>query len=146
MSGWIFECIYRGVIFSFFKEKYFSVFKLRKWSEKSVSMRLVSILIASLPLLNKLIMSFNLPTLGPLPFCSMASPSSLYKHTLLDPRRALTLFEMYNQTSSYTSALLKLPIETSNNGFLSFFYQNLLSSNNRDFFAWFTMLIISPII
>ena len=76
-DGWLdFECIYRGVLFGFLKGKYFPVFKLKKTSKNSVSMRFVSIVIDSPSPLNKLIMSFlNLSILGPLALCTMASPS-----------------------------------------------------------------------
>ena len=78
-SGWLdFECIYRGALFGFLKGKYFSVFRLKETSKKSVSMRFVSIVIDSPSSLNKLIMSFlNLSPLGPLALYTMASPSSL---------------------------------------------------------------------
>ena len=82
-----FECIYRGALFGFLKGKYFPVFKLKETSKRSVSMRFVSIVIDSPSSMNKLIMSFlNLSTLGPLALCTMASPSSLYRPTLFNPR------------------------------------------------------------
>ena len=143
-GGWLdFECIYRGVLFGFLKGKYIPVFKLGKISKKSVSMRFVSIVIDSHSSLNKLIMAFlNLSTLGPLALCTMTSPSSLYKPTLLESKRAFILFRRYNPTSSHTSAPSKLQIVASNNGFPSFFTQAPLSSNNKDFLAWFMVLII----
>ena len=124
-GGWLYyECIYRGLLFSFLKGKYFPVFKLKETSKKSVSMRFVSIVIGSPSSLNKQIMSFlNLSTLRPLAFYTMASPSSLYKPTLLEPKRGLILFRRYHPTSSHTSVPSKLPIVTSNNGFPSFFTQ-----------------------
>ena len=104
-------------------------------------MRFVPIAINSLSSLNKLIMYFlNLSVLGPLALCTMASPSSLYKPTLLEPKRGLILFKNYNPTSSHTFAPSSLPIVTSNDGFLSFFTQAPLSSNNKD--LWFMVLII----
>ena len=55
-SGWLdFECTYRGGLFGFLKRKYFSVYKLKETSKKSVSMRFVSIVIDSPSTLNKLI-------------------------------------------------------------------------------------------
>ena len=143
---WVdFERIYGGVLFGFLKGKYFPVFKLKETSKKSVSMRFVSIVIDGLSSLNKLIMSFlNLSTLESLALCTMASLSSLYQPTLLDPKRDLILFRRCNPTSSHTSAPSKLPIATSNNGFPSFFTQAPLSSNNQDFLAWFMVLIIFP--
>ena len=142
-----FECIYRSILFGFLKGKYFPIFKLKETSKIFVSMRFVSIVIDSPSSLNKLILSFlNLSTLGPLALCTMASPSSLYKSTLLEPKRDLILFRRYNPTSSHTSALSKLPIVTMNNGFPSFSTQAPLSSNNKDFLAWFMVLIIFPLI
>ena len=132
--------ILRGALFGFLKGKYFPVLKLKETSKKSVSMRFVSIVIASTSSMNKLIMS----TLRPLALCTMASPSSLSKRTLLEPKRDLILFRRYNLTSSHTSSLSKLPIVTSSNGFPSFFTQAPLSSNNKDFLAWFMVLIIFP--
>ena len=84
--GWLdFECICRGVLFGFLKGKYFPVFKLKGTPKKSVSTKLVSILIDSPSSLNKLIMSFlNLSTLGPLALCTITSPSPLWKYTLLE--------------------------------------------------------------
>ena len=122
-GGWLdFECIYWGALFGFLKRKYFPVFKLKETSKKSVSMRFVSIVIDSPSSLNKLIISFhNLPTLGPLALCTMASPSSLYKPTLLEPKRGLILFRRYNPTSSHISAPSELPIVTANKGFPYFF-------------------------
>ena len=144
-SGWVdSECIYIGVLFGFLKGKYFPVFKLKETSEKSVSMRFVSIVIDSPSSLNKLMYFHNLSTLGALGVCTMASPSSLYKPTLLELKRGLILFRRYNPTSSQTSALSRLPIVTSNNRFPSFFTQAPLSLNNKDFIAWFMMLIIFP--
>ena len=145
-SGWVdSECIYIGVLFGFLKGKYFPVFKLKETSEKSVSMRFVSIVIDSPSSLNKLIMSFlNLSTLGLLALCTMASPSSLHKPTLLEPKRGLILFRRYDPTSSHTSAPSKLPIVTSNNGFPFFLTKAPLSSNNKYFLAWFMVLIIFP--
>ena len=74
-DGWLdFECIYRGVLFGFLKEKCFPVFKLKETSKKSVSIRFVSIVIDSPSSFNKLIMSFlNLSTLGSLALFTMAS-------------------------------------------------------------------------
>ena len=94
-SGWVdSECIYIGVLFGFLKGKYFPVFKLKETSEKSVSMRFVSIVTDSPSYLNKLIMSFlNLSTLGPLALCTMASPSSLYRPTLFNPRGVWSYLE-----------------------------------------------------
>ena len=94
-GGWLdFECIYRGVLFGFLKGKYFPVFKLKETSKTSVSMRFVSIVIDSPSSLNKLIMSFlNLSTLGPLALCTMASPSSLYRPTLFNPRGVWSYLE-----------------------------------------------------
>ena len=140
-----FECIYRGALFGFLKGKYFPVFKLKEASKKSVSMRFVSIVIDSLSSLNKLIMSFlNLSTLESLALCTMASLSSLYQPTLLDPKRNLILFRRCNPTSSHTSVPSKLPIATLSNGFQSFFTRAPLSSNDQDFLAWFMVLIIFP--
>ena len=97
-GGWLdFECIYRSLLFGFLKEKFFPVFKLKETTKKSVSMRFVSIVIDSPSSLNKLIMSFlNLPTLEPLALRTMASPSSLYKPTLLEPKRSFIVFRRYN--------------------------------------------------
>ena len=97
-GGWLdFECIYRSLLFGFLKEKYFPVFKLKETTKKSVSMRFVSIVIDSPSSLNKLIMSFlNLPTLEPLALRTMASPSSQYKPTLLEPKRSFIVFRRYN--------------------------------------------------
>ena len=67
-----------------------------------------------------------------------------YKPTLLETKQGLILFRRYNPTSSHTSALSKLPIVTMNNGFPSFSTQAPLSSNNKDFLAWFMVLIIFP--
>ena len=127
-GGWLdFECIYRGVLFGFLKEKYFPVFEMKDASKKSTSMRFVSILIDSPSPLNKLIMSFfHLSSFGPLALRTMASPSSLYKPTLLVPKRGLILFLRYNPTSSHFSVPSKLPIVTSNNGFPSFFNQTII--------------------
>ena len=127
-----FVCIYRCALFGFIKGKYFPVFKLKKTSQKFVSMRFVSIVTDSPPSLNKLILIMfflSLSTVEPLASCTMASPSSLYKPTLLEPKRGLILFRRYNPTSSHTSVLSKLPIVTSNNRFPSFFTQAPLSSN-----------------
>ena len=61
--------MYKGVLFGFLKGKYFPVFKLKDTSEKSVSLRFVSIVIDSPSSLNKLIMSFlNLSSFGPVGF------------------------------------------------------------------------------
>ena len=55
-GGWLdFECIYRIALLDFLKGEYFPVFKLKKTSKKSVSMRFVSIVIGSPSSLNKLI-------------------------------------------------------------------------------------------
>ena len=145
-GGWLdFNCIYRGALFGFLKVKYFPVFKLKETSKKSVSMRFVSIVIDSLSSLNKMIMSvLNSLTLGLLALCTMASQSSLYKPTLLEPKRDLILFRRYNPTSSHTTAPSKLPIVTSNNGFPSYYIQAPLSLNNKDFPAWVMVLIIFP--
>ena len=108
-------------------------------------MMFVSIVITSPLSLNKMIMFFlNLSTLEPLALCTMDSPSSLYKPTLLEPKADLILFRRYSSPSSRTSAPSKLPIVTSNNVFPSFFTQAPLSLNNKDFLAWFMMLIIFP--
>ena len=140
-----FECIYRSILFGFLKGNYFPVFKLKETSKKFVSMRFESIAIDSPSSLNKLILSFlNLSTLGPLALCTMASPSSLYKPTLLEPKRGLILIRRHNPTSSHTSAPSKLPIVTSNNQFPSFFTQATLSSNNKYFLEWLMVLIIFP--
>ena len=98
-GGWLdFECIYRGVLFGFLKGKYLPVFKLKETSKKSVSKRFVSIVIDSHSSWNKLIMSFlNLSSLEPLALCTMASPSSLYKPTLLEPKRGLILFRRFDR-------------------------------------------------
>ena len=143
-GGWLdFECMYRGELFSFLKGKYFLVFKLMDTSKISDSIRSVSILIDSPPSLNKLIMSFlNLPSFGPLALGAVASPSYLYNPTLLESKRGLILFRRYNPTSSHTSAPSKLPIVTSNNGLSSLLTQAPLLSNNKDFLAWYLMLII----
>ena len=120
-GGWLyFECIYRSVLFGFLKGKYFPVFKFKEISKKSVSMRFVSIVIDSPSSLNKLIMSFlNLSTLGPLALCTMASPSSLYKPTLLEPKRGLILFRRYNPTRCnpplYIHSKSNHPRQSSNN-------------------------------
>ena len=97
-GGWLdFECTYRSLLFGFLKEKFFPVFKLKETTKKSVSMRFVSIVIDSPSSLNKLIMSFlNLPTLEPLALRTMASPSSLYKPTLLEPKSSFIVFRRYN--------------------------------------------------
>ena len=93
-----FACIYRGVLFGFLKGKYLPVFKLKETSKKSVSKRFVSIVIDSHSSWNKLIMSFlNLSSLGPLALCTMASPLSLYKLTLLEPKRSLILFRRFDR-------------------------------------------------
>ena len=108
-------------------------------------MRFVSIAIDSPSSLNKLIMSFlNLLTLGSLALCAMASPLPLFKLTLLEPKSGLILFRRYNPTTSHTSVPSKLPIVTLINRFPSFFTQTPLSSNNKDFVAWFMVLIIFP--
>ena len=74
-----FKGMYRGMLFSFLKGRYFPVFTLKDRSKKSVSMRFVSIVIESSSSLNKLIMYFlDLSSFGPLSLCTMASPSSLY--------------------------------------------------------------------
>ena len=147
-GGWLdFGFIYRGVLFVSLKAKYFPVFKFKETFTKSVSMRFVSILIDSPSSLNELIMSFlNLSTLGPLALCARASLSSLYKPTMVETKRGLILFRRNNTTSSHTSASSKLPIVTSNNRFPSFFTQAPLSSNNKDFIAWFIVLIIFRLI
>ena len=51
--------MYRGVLFSFLKGKYFPIFKLKDASKKFVSVRFVSIVMdsPSVTFLNKLIMS-----------------------------------------------------------------------------------------
>ena len=102
-GGWLdFECIYTVVLFGFLKGKFFPVVKLKETSKKSVSMRFVSIVIHSPSSLNKLIMSFlNLSILGALALCIMASPSSQYKLTLLEPKRDLILFRRYNPTNHF---------------------------------------------
>ena len=108
-------------------------------------MRFVSIVIDSSSSLNKLIMSFlNLSTLGSLALCTFASAQSLYKPTLLEPKSGLILFRRYNPTSSHTSAPSKLLIVKLNNGFPSFLTQAPPSSNNKDFLAWFMVLIVFP--
>ena len=103
---YIYSCIIR-----FLKIKFFPVVKLKETSKKSVSMRFVSIVIHSPSSLNKMITSFlNLSTLGALALCIMASPSSLYKLTLLEPKRDLILFRRYNPTnhSSFNAHYLYL--------------------------------------
>ena len=48
-GGWLnLGCMYRGVLFGFFKRKYFPVFKLKDTLKKSVSMRFVAIVIDTL--------------------------------------------------------------------------------------------------
>ena len=108
-------------------------------------MKFVSSVIDSPSYLHKLIISFlNLSTLGPLALFIMASPSSLYKPTLLEPKSDLILFRRYNPTSSHTSVQSKLPIVTSNNEFPSFLTQSPLSSKNKEFLALYMVLIIFP--
>ena len=137
--------MHRVVLFDFLKGKYFPVFELKDTSKKSVSVRFVLIVIDSPSVLNKLIMSFlNLSSFVPLALCTIATPSSLYNPTLLVTKRGLDLFRRYNPTSSHASALSKLPNVTLNNGFPSFLTKTPLSSNNKDFLAWFMMLVIFP--
>ena len=112
MGGWILiECMYRDVLFYFLKGKYFPAFKLKDASTKYVSMRFVSIVLNSPSSLNKLTMSFlNLSSFGSLALRTIASPSPLWKHTLLKPKRGLILFRRYNPTSSHTCALSSCPL------------------------------------
>ena len=143
VSRWILSVYIEMYYLVSWKKSIFLYLNWRRHLQKFVSMRFVSIVIDSPSSLNKLIMFFLiLSTLGPL--CSMASPSSLYKPTLLEAKGDLILFRRHNPTSSLTSALSKLPIVTSNNRLPSCFTEVQLSSNNKDFLAWFMVLIIFP--
>ena len=72
------------MLLAFQKGEYFFVARLKVTSKKSVSIRFVSMVIESPSSLNNAIISFLiLSSFGPFALFIAASPSSLYKPTLL---------------------------------------------------------------
>ena len=112
--------------------------KLKVTSRKSVSKRLVSMVIDSPSFLNKAMIFFLiLSSTGPLLLLIAASPSSLYSPTFFLPINLDNLSRRYKPTSSQISAPSKLPIVTSNNVSSPFLTQVSSLLKSSDFLASF---------
>ena len=139
---WDFALMQSGWLLGFLKEKNFPVTKLKLTSRKSVSKRLVSMVIYNLSFLNKALIFFLiLSSTGPLLLLIAASLSSLYSPTFSLQIKFDNLSRRYKPTSSQILASSKLPIVKSNNVSSSFLTQVPRLLKSSDFLASFIALM-----